>query len=130
MIRSVAVLGAGTMGAQIAAHFANADTPALLLDVTADAARQGLERARQLKPDPFFTPDTATGSSKPSSSNSTSSAGCCSGLMTRGDLARLSARTPRVFRLRRSPKGAATTSESTGWAHTSSTRLDICVCSK
>ena len=50
MIRSVAVLGAGTMGAQIAAHFANADTPALLLDVTADAARQGLERARKLKP--------------------------------------------------------------------------------
>jgi 3-hydroxyacyl-CoA dehydrogenase len=58
MIRSVAVLGAGTMGAQIAAHFANADTPALLLDVTNDAARQGLERARKLKPDPFFTPDT------------------------------------------------------------------------
>ena len=41
MIRSVAVLGAGTMGAQIAAHFANADTPALLLDVTADAAAAG-----------------------------------------------------------------------------------------
>jgi 3-hydroxyacyl-CoA dehydrogenase len=58
MIRSVAVLGAGTMGAQIAAHFANADTPVLLLDVNADAARQGLERARKLKPDPFFTPDT------------------------------------------------------------------------
>jgi 3-hydroxyacyl-CoA dehydrogenase len=58
MIRSVAVLGAGTMGAQIAAHFANANTPALLLDVTADAARQGLERARKLRPDPFFTPDT------------------------------------------------------------------------
>src|SRR5919106_5982775 len=57
-IRSVAVLGAGTMGAQIAAHFANAGVPALLLDVTADAARQGLERARKLKPDPFFTPDT------------------------------------------------------------------------
>ncbi len=57
-IRSVAVLGAGTMGAQIAAHFANAGVPALLLDVTADAAKQGLERARALKPDPFFTPDT------------------------------------------------------------------------
>jgi len=57
-IRSVAVLGAGTMGAQIAAHFANAGVPALLLDVTADAAKQGLERARKLKPDPFFTPDT------------------------------------------------------------------------
>src|SRR5688500_5203539 len=56
-IRSVAVLGAGTMGAQIAAHFANAGVPALLLDVTADAAKQGLERARKLKPDPFFTSD-------------------------------------------------------------------------
>ena len=66
VIRSVAVLGAGTMGAQIAAHFANAGVPALLLDVTADAARQGLERARALKPDPFFTAGTwkliATGS--------------------------------------------------------------------
>jgi 3-hydroxyacyl-CoA dehydrogenase len=57
-IRSVAVLGAGTMGAQIAAHFANAGVPSLLLDVTADAAKQGLDRARKLKPDPFFTPDT------------------------------------------------------------------------
>lgn len=46
------------MGAQIAAHFANAGVPALLLDVTADAAKQGLDRARRLKPDPFFTPDT------------------------------------------------------------------------
>ena len=57
--RSVAVLGAGTMGAQIAAHFANAGVPSLLLDVTADAARDGLKRARGLKPDPFFTKDTA-----------------------------------------------------------------------
>ena len=46
------------MGAQIAAHFANTGVPALLLDVTADAARDGLKRARSLKPDPFFTPDT------------------------------------------------------------------------
>ena len=65
-INSVAVLGAGTMGAQIAAHFANAGVPSLLLDITTDAAKQGLERARRLKPDPFFTPDTwkliATGS--------------------------------------------------------------------
>ena len=57
--RSVAVLGAGTMGAQIAAHFANAGIPVLLLDVTADTAREGLKRARGLKPDPFFTSDTA-----------------------------------------------------------------------
>ena len=57
--RSVAVLGAGTMGAQIAAHVANAGIPAVLLDLTAEAARQGLERARRLKPDPFFMPETA-----------------------------------------------------------------------
>ncbi|MBI2827870.1 MAG: enoyl-CoA hydratase/isomerase family protein [Acidobacteria bacterium] len=57
-MRSVAVLGAGTMGAQIAAHFANAGVPALLLDLTAEVAIQGLDRARQLRPDPFFTPDT------------------------------------------------------------------------
>ena len=57
-IRSVAILGAGTMGAQIALHFANAGVPSLLLDVTRDAARLGLERARTLKPDPQFTPDT------------------------------------------------------------------------
>jgi 3-hydroxyacyl-CoA dehydrogenase len=57
-VRSAAVLGAGTMGAQIAAHFANAGVPVLLLDLTADVARDGLKRARALKPDPFFTPDS------------------------------------------------------------------------
>jgi 3-hydroxyacyl-CoA dehydrogenase len=57
VIRSVAVLGAGVMGAQIAAHFANAGVPSLLLDLTPEAAAQGLDRARKLKPDPFFTPD-------------------------------------------------------------------------
>jgi 3-hydroxyacyl-CoA dehydrogenase len=46
------------MGAQIAAHFANAGIPALLLDLTADIAKQGLARARALKPDPFFTAST------------------------------------------------------------------------
>jgi 3-hydroxyacyl-CoA dehydrogenase len=56
-INSVTVLGAGTMGAQIALHCANAGIPVLLLDLTADAARQGLDKARKLKPDPQFTPD-------------------------------------------------------------------------
>ncbi len=56
-INSVTVLGAGTMGAQIALHCANVGIPVLLLDLTADLARQGLERARKLKPDPQFTPD-------------------------------------------------------------------------
>jgi 3-hydroxyacyl-CoA dehydrogenase len=58
-IRSAAVLGAGVMGAQIAAHLANAGVPTLLLDLTLDLARSGLKRARELKPDPFFTPDAA-----------------------------------------------------------------------
>ncbi len=44
------------MGAQIAAHLANAGVPSVLLDVTRDAARDGLKRARALQPDPFFTP--------------------------------------------------------------------------
>jgi 3-hydroxyacyl-CoA dehydrogenase len=56
-IRSVAVLGAGTMGAQIAALFANVGIPALLLDVTGEAAAAGLERAATVTPDPFFAPD-------------------------------------------------------------------------
>ena len=57
-INSVAVLGAGTMGAQIALHCANVGLPVLLLDLTADQARQGLDKACTLKPDPQFTPDT------------------------------------------------------------------------
>jgi len=56
-VSSVTVLGAGTMGAQIALHFANVGIPSLLLDLTAGAARQGLDRARALKPDPQFVPD-------------------------------------------------------------------------
>ena len=58
-IHSVAVLGAGVMGAQIAAHAANAGLSVLLLDLDAGTARAGLRRARGLKPDPFFTPETA-----------------------------------------------------------------------
>jgi 3-hydroxyacyl-CoA dehydrogenase len=58
-IRSAAVLGAGTMGAQIAAHLANAGVPTHLLDMTAAIAGEGLKRAAALKPDPFFTRDAA-----------------------------------------------------------------------
>ena len=47
------------MGSQIAAHLANARIPTRLLDLTTDVARDGLSRARALKPDPFFTPDVA-----------------------------------------------------------------------
>ena len=59
-LRSVAVLGAGTMGAQIAAHFANAGVPVVLLDLTDQAARDGLKRARARKPDPLFSPDAVS----------------------------------------------------------------------
>jgi 3-hydroxyacyl-CoA dehydrogenase len=45
------------MGAQIAAHFANAGVHTLLLDLNDAVAREGLKRASGLKPDPFFTAD-------------------------------------------------------------------------
>jgi len=57
MIRSVAVVGAGTMGAQIAAHVANIGIPTWLLDRTPAVAREGLDRTRKLRPDPYVTPD-------------------------------------------------------------------------
>lgn len=79
-IRRAAVLGAGVMGAQIAAHLANAGMDVLLLDIVPSSlteeerargltlespdvrnrlARLGLERATQLKPPAFFDPDRA-----------------------------------------------------------------------
>src|SRR6202795_3947295 len=66
-IEKVVVLGAGTMGARIAAHFANAVVPVLLLDIaplgltSGDAAgrnkivRAGLDAAKKSKPAAFFT---------------------------------------------------------------------------
>ena len=59
-MRNVGVLGAGTMGAQIAAHLANAGVPVVLLDIDPKVAKEGLDRARKLKPDPFFTPAAAS----------------------------------------------------------------------
>jgi 3-hydroxyacyl-CoA dehydrogenase len=62
-INKVAILGAGTMGARIAAHFANAGVPSYLLDIVPSAAKpaernqiaaQGLEAARKSKPAAFF----------------------------------------------------------------------------
>ncbi len=58
-IRKVAILGAGVMGAQIAAHFANAGIPAILFDL---AAKEGdkngivnnaIKNLRKLKPAPI-----------------------------------------------------------------------------
>ena len=68
-IQKAAVLGAGTMGARIAAHFANAGLSCLLLDIVpkdaAPADRNkivlaGLEAARKSRPAAFFTPALAS----------------------------------------------------------------------
>ena len=80
-IDKAAVLGAGTMGAQIAAHLANAGIPTLLLDIpprepspeeharglTLESkevrdrvARAGLEAAKKARPAAFFTPEAAS----------------------------------------------------------------------
>lgn len=56
-IRRVAVLGAGTMGSRIAAHFANAGVPARLLDLNLEAVRTGIDRAVKQKPGAFFDSD-------------------------------------------------------------------------
>lgn len=58
-IAKVAVLGAGTMGSRIAAHFANAGIPSLLLDLTAEAARKGILNASSQKPGGFFVESAA-----------------------------------------------------------------------
>jgi 3-hydroxyacyl-CoA dehydrogenase len=79
-IEKVAVLGAGTMGARIAAHVANAGIPCFLLDIVpaelnADEKRKGLtlesravrnrivlaglDAAKKSRPAAFFTPETA-----------------------------------------------------------------------
>lgn len=77
-IRKVAVLGAGVMGAQIAAHLANAGIPSYLLDIVPPETNEeekkkgltlqdkavrnrfaaaGLKRALELKPAPLFSKD-------------------------------------------------------------------------
>jgi 3-hydroxyacyl-CoA dehydrogenase len=56
MIRKVAVLGAGTMGAQIAGHAANAGMSVLLLDVTSEQGTSGLKSLEKSSPAPLFTP--------------------------------------------------------------------------
>jgi 3-hydroxyacyl-CoA dehydrogenase len=79
-IEKVAVLGSGTMGAQIAAHLANAGSEVLLLDIaprelTAEEkakglslehpavknriVQAGLDAARKIKPAAFFLPELA-----------------------------------------------------------------------
>jgi 3-hydroxyacyl-CoA dehydrogenase len=50
----VVVLGAGTMGAQIACLLAGAGSRISLLDLDAEVARRGLERATKLRPSPLY----------------------------------------------------------------------------
>ncbi len=64
-IRRAAVIGAGTMGAGIAAQLANAGIPTLLLDIPGtgadrnEPARKGLERALKSKPAAFMLAERA-----------------------------------------------------------------------
>lgn len=64
-IRSIGVVGAGTMGSGIAALAASAGMPVLLLDVPGPGpdrnavARGGIERAKKAKPVAFMAPDRA-----------------------------------------------------------------------
>ena len=66
-IRKAAVLGAGVMGAAIAAHLANVGIPSLLLDIVppdADqdrdrVARKGLEKAINARPAAFYSKKAA-----------------------------------------------------------------------
>ncbi|MEN3112474.1 3-hydroxyacyl-CoA dehydrogenase/enoyl-CoA hydratase family protein [Uliginosibacterium paludis] len=61
IIRKVGVLGAGVMGAQIAAHCANADIPVILFDLPAKEGhpdgivRRALDGLRKLEPSPLAT---------------------------------------------------------------------------
>ena len=57
--RRVCVLGAGTMGSGIAAHLANIGFEVTLLDISREAAEQGLERARKARPPHFYLQDRA-----------------------------------------------------------------------
>lgn len=66
-IRKAAVLGAGVMGAAIAAHLANVGIPSLLLDIVpanagkdrSKIARSGLEKTVKARPAAFYTPKAA-----------------------------------------------------------------------
>lgn len=58
-IRSAVVLGAGTMGAQIACLLAGAGARVRLLDLDAPTAAAGLARALKLKPSPIYRPGDA-----------------------------------------------------------------------
>ncbi|HNC21726.1 3-hydroxyacyl-CoA dehydrogenase family protein, partial [Accumulibacter sp.] len=63
VIRRAAVLGSGVMGAQIAAHLANADVPVILFDLAArdgdpnGIVRKAVEGLKRMQPAPLVTRD-------------------------------------------------------------------------
>ena len=65
IVRKVAVLGAGVMGAQIAAHLANAGVPAILFDLPAregaknGIAQKAIEGLKKINPAPLGHPELA-----------------------------------------------------------------------
>ena len=62
-VRKAAVLGAGVMGAQIAAHLANAEVPVVLFDLPASAGdpngivRKAIDGLKKLEPSPLASKD-------------------------------------------------------------------------
>jgi 3-hydroxyacyl-CoA dehydrogenase len=66
LIQKVAVLGAGTMGARIAAHMANAGLPVILLDLASPTgprsavALGALDALKKSRPAAFYDPSVAT----------------------------------------------------------------------
>src|SRR5262245_33842159 len=57
MIRNVAVLGAGTMGAQIAGHVANAGLDVLLLDLSKEQVQAALKALERTSPAALYLPE-------------------------------------------------------------------------
>ena len=68
LVRSAAVLGAGTMGSRIAAHLANCGIPVLLLDIVPEGAEKSrnklassaIEALLKAKPAAFYEPNLAS----------------------------------------------------------------------
>src|SRR6266511_3682201 len=58
-LRSAVVLGAGTMGAQLACLLAGAGARVRLLDLDRGLAEEGLARARKARPTPLYRPSDA-----------------------------------------------------------------------
>ncbi len=58
-IEKICVIGAGVMGAGIAAHAANAGAAVVLLDVVPDAARMAIAKMQKTDPAPFMHAKTA-----------------------------------------------------------------------